>query len=157
MPRTEVAMTRRFFAMLAGLAAVTATAQSAEAAPTPFLGVWRIIETRVAPWAKPGESAFSPEEQRALVGSTVTYGKRAITARAPLGCAGPHYRWHDVAPDYLFQGTLTDPVNQARALGFGATIATLETGCEGLIDFHFVDGRTAMFALNNMIYTLKKR
>ncbi|MGE5723286.1 MAG: hypothetical protein ACM3YM_12585, partial [Sphingomonadales bacterium] len=61
-------------------------------------------------------------------------------------------------PDMLFQGTLTDPERQARALGYasGRTIRTLETGCEGAIDFHFIDARTALFALNNRIYRLER-
>jgi hypothetical protein len=145
----------RALAFLAGLLALAAPAQAAE---PDFYGAWLITGTQIAPWAKAGESAFSPEEQRALVGSKVIYGKTRITARRPLGCAKPHYRLLDVPPDYLFQGTLTEPVAQAEALGFRLhTITTLETGCEGFVDFHFVDARTALFALNNMIYTLRKQ
>jgi hypothetical protein len=140
--------------VLAG-ASLSAPAQADNPA---FLGTWVIAQARTAPWVKAGDqAAFSPEEQRRLVGSKITYRDHRIVALAPLGCPDPHYRFAQVGPDYLFQGTLTDPVAQARALGFPAPRSyMLETGCEGLIDFHFVDPRTAMFALNNMIYTLKK-
>lgn len=122
-----------------------------------FLGTWTIVQARVAPWAKLGVSAFSAEEQRRLVGAKVTYRDHRIAAPAPLACANPQYRIGQVPPDYLFQGTLTDPVPQARSLGFPSPRSyVLETGCEGLIEFHFVDPKTAMFALNNMLYTLKK-
>ncbi len=44
----------------------------------------------------------------------------------------------------------------AAALGFkGSSIKTLETGCE--IDFHFIDAATAQIAVDDYIYTLKKR
>ena len=47
---------------------------------------------------------------------------------------------------------------QATALGFPArAIRTLETGCAGAIDFHFTREGTALFALNNLIYTLRRR
>ena len=64
----------------------------------------------------------------------------------------------DVGAEYLFQGGLTAPAAQAAALGFrGPRIATLETGCAGAIDFHFVNAKTALFALDNMVYTLRKQ
>lgn len=57
----------------------------------------------------------------------------------------------------IFQGVLTEPARQAAALGFAEkAIATLETGCEGLLDYHFRDDGTAMFALNNAIYLMRK-
>ncbi|MDB5723917.1 MAG: hypothetical protein JWQ16_671, partial [Novosphingobium sp.] len=61
-------------------------------------------------------------------------------------------------PANLFQGGLTAPAAQAAELGFRpAAIPTLETGCEGLIDFHFTEAGTALFALNNNIYTLRRQ
>ena len=49
-----------------------------------------------------------------------------------------------------------DPGKIAASLGFsGASIKTLETGCE--IDFHFVDAATAEIGLNDFVYTLKKQ
>lgn len=134
-----------------------AVAAPAQAAQPEILGAWRITDAQVAPWATP-DSGFSAQEQHRLIGSTMTFAKTRITALRPLGCQKPHYRFLDVPPDYLFQGGLTDPAAQAMALGFHLPkITTLETGCAGWIDFHFVDARTAMFGLNNMIYTVRKQ
>jgi hypothetical protein len=49
-----------------------------------------------------------------------------------------------------------DPVKIAASVGFrGSKWKTLETGCD--FDFHFIDERTAAFALDNYIYRLKKQ
>jgi hypothetical protein len=145
-------------ALLPVLAATLASPPEAAAAEPDYFGAWLITDARVAPWAKAGEEAtFSEAEARRLIGSKVIYRKARIEGPTPLACSKPHYRLLDVRPEGLFQGTLTDPVAQAHALGYRAgTIPTLETGCEGWIDFHFVDARTALFALNNRIYTLRK-
>ena len=140
------------------LALALALAAPARAAEPDFYGAWLITEARIAPWAK-ADSGFSTQEQHRLIGSKVIYAKTRITGPAPLGCAKPHYRLLEAAPDYLFQGGLTDdPAAQAAALGFlSPAITTLETGCAGWIDFHFIDPRTALFGLNNMIYTVRKQ
>jgi hypothetical protein len=149
-----VSVCRSAFLLALLLSPVTST----QAAEPNFYGTWLITGAQVAPWARPGQAAFDTAEQHRLIGSKVIYGKARITGPAPLGCVKPHYRQFDAAPDYLFQGGLTEPAAQARALGFRLhTIPTLETGCEGDIDFHFVDSRTALFGLNNMIYTLRKQ
>lgn len=85
--------------------------------------------------------------------------KRKLAALfAGLACRSPHYRVLEASPGYLFQGGLTSPAAQATALGFrSARIATLETGCTGAIDFHFINDATVLFALDNMIYTLRKQ
>ncbi len=52
----------------------------------------------------------------------------------------------------LLQGTPFDPARQAAMLGFsGASIKMPETGCDRAIDFHFLDDRSVMFALNDRI------
>ena len=138
--------------------ATLAGAASAEAPPEPpHLGTWLIAEVRPAPWVDARNPATAPFDDR-LVGQTVTYTPVRIAAPRPLACAHPRYRWVAVPPENLFQGGLTAPAAQAAALGFRpAAIATLETGCEGLIDFHFTEAGTALFALNNNIYTLRRR
>jgi hypothetical protein len=142
----------------AGAVLALGLAAQAQAAQPDIYGPWLITGAQVAPWAKP-DSGFSVEEQHRLIGSKVVYAKTRITGPTPLACNKPHYRFLEAAPDYLFQGGLTDdPPAQAAALGFRLrTVPTLETGCAGWIDFHFVDARTALFGLNNMIYTLRKQ
>lgn len=100
---------------------------------------------------------LAPESMR-LVGKKVIYLPDRIEGPEPLACDEPLYRLVDTPPQGLFQGNLTAPVLQAAALGFHEPlIPTLQTDCEGFIDFHFLNRSTTMFALNNVIYTLRRR
>lgn len=138
---------------LAALAAVS-SARCADYFPA-YFGRWSIAEAQVAPWVQPEVAAAVTDD--GLVGKAVTYEPDRIAGPRLLRCARPDYRFADVPPEGLFQGNLPDPAATARLLGFTeATIRTLQTGCEGAIDFHFRDADTALFALNNLIYTLKK-
>ena len=100
-----------------------------------------------------------------LVGRRVTFEAKRIRGPDPLACSGPRYELTDVPAEGLFQGGLAeygDPAIGADALatrvGFAKRpIATLATGCEGAIDFHFTNPDTARFALDNMIYTLRRQ
>jgi hypothetical protein len=124
----------------------------------PFLGVWRITKATPAPWTG-GTYRSDPFLAQRWIGKRVTFGWNIIDAPYPLGCDAPDYHVVEVAPDELFQGNLTSPILQAHALGFraGAPVRTLQTDCEHLIDFHFADNSTAMFALDNVIFTLRRR
>ena len=129
-----------------------------EARPTiaRFLGTWTIAREEVAPWATDHQAIHSAEAAR-LLHTIVTFMPNRIVGPEPLSCPRLRYHLRASAPDRLFQGSLPRPNVQARALGFqGTTIATLETGCAGGIDFHFRDSDTALFGLNDVIYTLQK-
>ena len=116
-----------------------------------------IASAAVAPWADKDSPASTPES-KGLVGKKVIYAPARISGPLPLACNKPKYQMHEAPLDELFQGGLTVPAKQAAALGFkGKTAPTLETGCAGWIDFHFTDKSTALFALNNMIYTLRRQ
>jgi hypothetical protein len=124
----------------------------------PVYGVWMITRATPAPWTD-GQYTSDPFLAQSWVGKKVIFRWDIIDAPFPLGCDAPNYRTVEVPPDGLFQGNLTSPVIQAQALGFraGAPVTTLETDCEHIIDYHFIDRSTAMFALDNMIYTLRRR
>lgn len=124
----------------------------------PFYGVWMITQARPAPWVDKAHTA-DPFLSRRWIGQKVIFLWDGVDAPFPLGCNAPRYRTVDLPPEGLFQGNLTQPVLQAHALGFraGAPVATLQTDCDGPADFHFVDRSTAMFALDNVIYTLRRR
>jgi hypothetical protein len=142
--------------VLAAIMSLAALGEASQAAPgASYLGTWRITGSQLAPWYKLGD-ALSPSDVRHLTDARVTFAARAITAPVPLACKGPHYEVKEVGPDYLFQGSLTDPAAQAKALGYRPKITTLETGCEGLIDFHFIDADTALFGLNNRLYRMER-
>ncbi len=113
---------------------------SAHAEDTGFTGsfyfdTWKLDAAVVAPWADPHAK---PDESE----------KNAL-----------------ITADMLFQGAFEDmhdkdkkaePRKLAASLGFtGASIKTLETGCE--IDWHFVDAATAQIGLDYYVYTLKKQ
>lgn len=138
------------------LALITATSATPATARPDYLGVWEIAESKPAPWIR-SEAELFPEERAELVGKRIVFSNNGIVAPAPMGCRRPHYRLRRDPADMLFQGVLTDPARQAAALGFvGTRFVTLETGCEGLLDYHFLDDNTAMFALNNAIYLVRK-
>ena len=148
---------RTFAAMLAALACLAAVPATASAPQRPFYGRWLIAEAHPAPWYNPSDPGTAPFDDH-LVGKSIVYMTAHIVGPRLLACRGPHYRMLEATPDYLFQGGLTAPAAQAAALGFrGNRIATLETGCAGAIDFHFVNETTALFALDNMVYTLRKQ
>ena len=133
------------------------------AADTFYLGTWKIDSTVVAPWAdlKP-----DPAEMKSLTGKTISIQPAEITGPRPLACKGPHYKVRDYPANMLFQGAFeemqrrdksADPAKLAAKLGFrGSSWKTLETGCANELDFHFADPATAMFGLNDVIYTLRK-
>ena len=141
--------------LLAMSAAVLATLPG-QAADRSFMGTWTIAASQAAPWADAGERPVA-SDLRALMGKSVTFSADRIVAPRPLACAKPHYLMKSYPPDMLFQGTLKDPPRDAGALGFaGERIPTLETGCEGALDFHFVGRDKAMFGLNNRVYVLTR-
>jgi len=142
-------------AVLLGFLGASAQARDID---IPFFGLWMITKATPAPWVDRAH-ASDPFLAQRWVGKKVIFLWDVIDAPDPLGCDAPDYRTVEVPPEGLFQGALTSPVIQAQALGFraGAPVITLQTDCEGAIDFHFVNTTTAMFALNNVIYTLRRR
>ncbi|HVJ33512.1 MAG TPA: hypothetical protein VND94_10375 [Terriglobia bacterium] len=130
-----------------------------------FLGSWMIDKAVVAPWAN---TVVKPDdaEMKSLLGKTITFKKESVVGPGVLACTGPTYKLTEGGADMLFQGALTqkpdgseqDPAPSAAALGFhGSTIKTLQTGCENEIDYHFVDGDTVEFGLNDYVYSLKRQ
>jgi len=150
-------------ACFAGLTVLMA-ALPARAADISYLGTWKLTDAVVAPWADAKQKPDSTEKAR-LIGKSVVLAPKAIFGPSPFACTAPHYKIGNFATDMIFQGAFgemqstnkaVDPNKIAASLGFsGASIKTLETGCE--IDFHFVDATTAEIGLNNYVYTLKKQ
>ena len=144
-------------------ALVLLTSATAQADPL-YLGTWKLTEAVAAPWAD-GKRKPDAAEKARLIGKSVVFMPKQISAPNPLACASPRYKLSEVGADMLFQGAFgemqasnksVDPAKLAASLGFsGNRIKTLETGCE--IDFHFVDATTAEIGLNDHVYTLKKQ
>lgn len=148
------------FATLALAPAVRAAAANAPE----IAGRWIITKAALAPWADP-QQAGGPEEERRLVGKSVTFAAHSITGPSPLSCRHPVYTSRDDPPDMLFEGGLAEPdrngkprnaVALARALGMTTnTVRTVEIGCTE-ISLHRFAPDTLVFGLNNRIYSMKR-
>ena len=125
-------------------------------------GRWVIAKATLAPWADPLQRG-GPEEERRLVGRTVTFGPNVVTGPPPLGCRPATYSVHDDTADLLFEGGLAEPDAHGRprnavalAQGLGMTtkrVRTVETGCSE-VAYHRLSPATLVFGLNKRIYTM---
>lgn len=152
-------------ALAALLCATSLTA--AQAGDAFYLGQWKITGAAPGPWIKSDAELF-PDEIKSLVGQTITLKADAIEGPGGFPCKGPNYEVMQGGPDMLFQGAFgemqskdpaVDPQALAEKLGFtGKQYRTVITGCEFAVDFSFGDDQdTAMFALDNAVYTLKRQ
>jgi hypothetical protein len=150
-------------AFIAALSLAPASASAALAQGPVVPARWVIAKAAIAPWADP-QQLGGPEEEKRLVGRTVTFGTHSVTGPAPLGCAHATYSFHDDTPDLLFEGGLAEPDRRgkprdaaalARGLGMTTkTVRTVETGCSE-VAFHRIAQGVLVFGLNNRIYTLR--
>ncbi len=144
-----------------------ASLSGAKAEDAFYLGQWKITGAAPGPWIKSDAELF-PDEMKSLVGQTITLKSDAIEGPGGFPCKGPKYEVMQGGPDMLFQGAFgemqaanasNDPQKLAEQVGFtGAQYRTVLTGCEFAVDFSFgADNDTAMFALDNAVYTLKRQ
>jgi len=147
------------------IAALVHVATLPSRADNALIGKWTIAKADPAPWSD--EANYPPNRKEApkFLGKHVIFEAKQIKGPDLLACAGPNYEMKAYTADMLFQGQLGEfeqrggkkAEDSATALGFKTRpIQTLETGCEGAIDFHMSDADDAAFALNNMIYWLKR-
>ena len=132
-----------------------------------YLGQYKITQVVKAPWAK-SDAELVPEEMKSLVGQTITIKSNGIAGPGSFPCSDAVYQVMEGGPDMLFQGMFgqmhdenatNDPQKLAEQVGFtGTQYWTVLTGCEFAVDFSFgTDKNTAMFALNNAVYTMKRQ
>lgn len=148
------------------VALLFAAAGGVRGADASHLGTWKIESATVAPWWRQ-KTPPDPATTKELIGRTVKIAPKAISGPPPMACAAPRYAVKQYPADMLFQGAFgemqrrdrtVDPAKLAESAGFrGSAWKTVETGCDNGIDFHFIDGRTAAFALDNYIYRLKRQ
>ena len=157
------------FLSTAALAALlcAASLSAAKAEDAFYLGQWKITGAAPAPWIKSDAELF-PDEMKSLVGQTITIKSDGIAGPGSFPCSDAVYQVMEGGPDMLFQGMFgqmhdesaaVDPQKLAEQSGFAGThYRTIITGCEYAVDFSFgEDKNTAMFALNNAVYTLKRQ
>ena len=83
-----------------------------------------------------------------------------ISRHKALACKRAEYEPTDYEADAMFQGNLPEPNPTAAALRLGfkkGEIPGVDLKCtSGVYSYHFRDRNTALTALNNVIYTLKR-
>jgi hypothetical protein len=146
--------------MLAAMAvALAMSAGCASAGDNPFLGQWTVAEALPGPWVGPNvRVGVNPK----IMNAKITFAATRVDAPEPLGCAKAVYELKTVGPEFLFEGGLTDPKLQARGLGFTTdTFPAMHFSCDRpdadvSMDYALADANTAVFALDNIIYTMKR-
>ena len=116
-----------------------------------FTGSWTIQSWKAAPWLG-AEEARNVKPDAGMVGARIAFTAKRVSGPRILVCDKPEYEIKDVPLEGLFEGGLTEPVTQGAALGFKPPVTTLVPGCE--FEFHLRDANTALFALNNVVYTI---
>jgi hypothetical protein len=145
------------FALFAGTCALPAAAQEV------FAGSWDVVKAEDAPWLAANRE-LKPHPEPALHRARVSFHAGRVVAPGWIGCNAAKYEMMSLGFNELFEGGLSDPdhgLNDPKALalklGFkNEPVTSMLTGCTELL-FHLIDHDTAMFGLNNMIYTLKRR
>jgi hypothetical protein len=126
-----------------------------------FAGAWKVMEAKPAPWVDESRM-HQPNSDPALSHAQIVFRKKSVDGPQPIGCRKVQYMRSAVEPEELFQGGLTDPAAQAAALGFpDSRIESLNVGClrsdaDLEMDFAMVGHNTILFALNNVIYRMKR-
>ena len=149
--------------IFAAAIAVMLLAAAPARADNALAGIWKIERAEPAPWV---DAAFKPDQKEVAtyVGKLVKFLARSIKAPALLACPNPNFEMKDYTADMIFQGGLGEffkdagkAEDAATKMGFKTRpIKTLETGCEHGFDFHMSDAEHAAFALDNMIYWMKR-
>jgi len=129
---------------------------SPASAQTSLLGWWRVERGRVAPWVPVSETQ---PDANAWIGRTVRFDASTVTGPGTLHCG--HARYEVVAQPArgVFQGNLPQPADTAAQL-LGMVrfpVPGVRLDCDkGSFDFHRVDQRTVLIAVNNVIWTFIK-
>ena len=127
-----------------------------------FIGAWDVVAQDPAPWVTARQDRKAQAEP-ALRNAHIVFSADRVVAPLRMGCKKPKFEMMQLAFDSLFEGGLSDPghgLNDPKklALKIGFTqepVLSMVTSCSELL-FHLVDPNTAVFALNNMVYTLRR-
>ncbi len=145
-----------FLALLLMLCCMNAPAQET------FAGTWHVVKAEPAPWVAAG-SKPQPVAEAAFTHAVFEFRTDRVVGPSWTACRKPKYDLTPLPFDSLFEGGLYDPEHgltdakaAAQRLGFQREpVPSMTTGCSELL-FHQVDNDTALFGLNNMIYTMKR-
>ena len=135
---------------------------SARAADNPFLGRWKVVSADAAPWVDPKDVSTTPDFDKTLTHMTIVFTPTSIEGPKPFGCKKAVYKVATAEPEWLFEGGLKNPKEDAAKLGFTSRqFPMMNEGCASSaadfdMDFAMVDPDTLVFGLNNVIYRLKR-
>src|SRR5579872_733492 len=140
------------------LLACSAAAHAQEA----FTGTWQVVKAERAPWVA-ANSKPQPVAETAFAHAKFEFRADRVAGPSWTACRKPKY---DLTPqpfNSLFEGDPLDPEHglkdaaaAAHRLGFDKEpVPSMSNGCSEL-QFHLLDADTTLFALNNMIYTMKR-
>ena len=127
-----------------------------------LIGEWVIVEATPAPWTEDSQHAALTAQGKRLINVTITFSDNEVVSKHRLfACRRTRYEPTDYPADAIFQGNLPEPNPSAAAarLGFPkGEIQGVDLRCTGgVFSYHFRDRNTALTALDNVIYTLKRR
>ena len=127
-----------------------------------LLGTWEIVEAQPAPWTEESQRATLTAQGQRLLKQVITFSPREVVSRnKSLACKRAEYEMTDYEADAMFQGNLPEPnpTGAAVRLGFKkGTVPGVDLKCKtGVYSYHFRDRNTALTALSNVIYTLKRQ
>ena len=140
--------------LLVSIAALSVFPAHSLRAQGPFIGNWSIAEWKVAPWVTKADRA-NIKPNTAVLNRTVTISTKGVAGPKVLACANAKYEIVTSRFNELFEGALRQPGTDGAALGFKAPVQTLRPNCD--FDFHMRDNNAVMFALDNVLYTMKRK
>jgi hypothetical protein len=142
--------------------ALLALASGARGVGLSLLGEWTVVEATPAPWADQARHAALTAAGKQLIDVTITFKPNEVVSKhKTFACQRARYEPTAYPADAMFQGALPEPNPAAVAGRFGfakGDIAGVDLRCiGGLFSYHFRDPKTALTAVGNVIYTLKRK
>jgi hypothetical protein len=134
----------------------------ARAAELSLIGEWIVVAAAPATWTPDQQHAALAARGKRLIGAAVSFKAKAVVSKQrAFACKRASYEPTSYPADAIFQGNLPEPNPAGAAARFGfakGDISGVDMRCtSGLFSYHFRDPNTALTALDNVIYTLKRK
>lgn len=148
---------------VAALSAIAWLVPSAAARAEPdLIGKWRVVAAMAAPWVAEEQRKAAEGAAKRMLKLEIEFKAREVASRnRTLACKRATYEPTHYPVDAIFQGMLPEPnqVAVARNMGFTRSeVEGVDLRCtSGLFSYHFRDSRTALFAFDNVIYTIERQ
>ena len=153
---------RSLLPALAALALLSADPTGARAQDISIFGTWEIVEAAPGPWTEESQRAALTAQGKHMLKTVITFSNGKVASRhKAFNCTrAVLYEPNALDADTIFSGNLPEPNPTAAALRLGfkrGEVKGVDVRClKAKYTFHFRDANTAMFNLDNIIYTLKR-